>query len=71
MSLKNKSEYEMSEGDEPSHTSGVIGPIKRAVKIRKLGLPLWIWGVSLVIIVLAIWIVVSNSHPTLTPVEQF
>jgi hypothetical protein len=70
-SLKNKSHYEMSSGDEPSQTSGVIGSIKRAMKVRKLGLPLWVWSLSLVIIILATWIVVSNSSPALTPVEQF
>jgi hypothetical protein len=70
-SLKNKSHYEKSSGDEPSQTSGVIGTIMRVMKVRKLGLPLWVWSVSLVIIVLATWIVVSNSSPALTPVEQF
>lgn len=70
-SLKNKSHYEMSSGDEPSHTSGVIGSIKRAVKVRKLGLPLWVWSLSLVVVILVTWIVVTNSSPVLTPVEQF
>jgi len=70
-SVKNKSDYKMSSGDEPSHTSGVIGSMKRVIKVRKLGLPLWIWSFSLVIIMLAIWFVVSNSPPALTPVEQF
>jgi hypothetical protein len=70
-SVKNKSHYEMSSGDEPSHTSGVIGTMKKAMKVKKLGLPLWVWSLSLVIIMLAIWIVVTNSPPALTPVEQF
>jgi hypothetical protein len=70
-SVKNKSSYEMSSGDEPSHTSGVIDSIKRAVKVRKLGLPLWVWSLSLVVVILITWIVVTNSSPAVTPVEQF
>jgi len=69
-SLKNKSHYEMSSGDEPSHTSGVIDTIKKAVKVRKLGLPLWVWSLSLVIVILVTWIVVTNFPPALTPLEQ-
>ena len=70
-SVKNKSHYEMSSGDEPSHTSEVIDTIKRAVKARKFGLPLWVWSLSLVVVILVAWIVVTNSSPVITPVEQF
>jgi hypothetical protein len=70
-SVKNKSDYEMSSGDEPSHTSGVIDKIKRVVNVRKLGLPLWVWSLSLVVVILVTWIVVTNSSPVLTSVEQF
>jgi len=70
-SVKNNSHYEMSSGDEPSHTSGVIDTIRSAAKVRKLGLPLWVWSISLVVVILVAWIVVTNSSPVITPVEQF
>jgi hypothetical protein len=67
---KKKSQYKKSSGDEPGSADGKnISRVRKIVNLRIANVPLWIWGLSsIVLIVGAVWILL-NSHPSLEPAE--
>ena len=72
------SAFEMSTGDEPATASemelvdtGKIaeeGTLTSFVKIKKLGLPLWLWSLIGAGALLVVWLLSSNIRPTIKPV---
>ena len=61
---KDSSYYKKSTGDEPStreDVDNIIGNIIKVMKVKKLSVPLWIWGVATVVVLLTIWILTSNA----------
>lgn len=70
--MTKKSSLKKSTGDEPGQSSwksiSKIVKIARVTKILKV--PLWAWGVGIVVLLLAIWISVSNTPHPAEPVEQ-
>ncbi len=70
--------YKKSTGDEPSHVSemekvdtekNAVVMIKRIMKVKKLGIPVWIWSIIIVVALLAIWFLSSNITPTIEPYD--
>ena len=74
------SSYKKSTGDEPSHVSEMekidteknagVGMIKRIMKVKKLGIPVWIWSFIIVVGLLAIWFLSSNIMPPIEPYDS-
>jgi len=72
------SAFETSTGDEPATASeleqvdtGKIaeeGAITRFMKIKKLGIPLWLWSLIGAGALLVIWLLSSNIRPPIEPV---
>ena len=70
--------YKKSTGDEPSHVSemekidaekNAVVMIKRIMKAKKLGIPVWIWSFIIVVGLLAIWFLSSNIRPPIEPYD--
>ena len=63
-----KEDFEMSVGDESGtdkeSKTGIIDVIS---KTKVLGISLWIWGLLIVAVIIALWIVSSNSP---VPIEH-
>ena len=68
--LTKQSLYKRSSGDEPGSSDGKnISRVKKLVNLRIANVPLWIWGLSsIVLIVGTVWVIL-NSHPSLEPAE--
>jgi hypothetical protein len=74
------SSYKKSTGDEPSHVSEMekidteknagIGMIKRVMKVKKFGIPVWLWSFIIVVGFLAIWLLSSNIMPPIEPYDS-
>jgi hypothetical protein len=66
-----KDDFEESVGDEPgtSDDKSEIGVLEEIVKTKVLGLPLWIWGLIVVAVLVALWILSSNSIQPIEPLE--
>ena len=62
--------FEKSSGDESGTSDGEseIGALKKVAKTKVLGVPLWIWGLLVVAVLVAIWILASNAPQ---PIEQY
>ena len=78
MPMTKGSSYKKSTGDEPSHVSemekidtekNAVVMIKRIMKVKKLGIPVWIWSIIIVVAFLAIWLLSSNIRPTIEPYD--
>jgi len=67
---KNETDFEKSSGDEASTSDGEseIGSLKEVAKTKVLGVPLWVWGLLVVAVLVAIWILASNAPQ---PIEQY
>lgn len=66
-----KEDFEESVGDEAgtSDDESEIGFLKELAKTKVLGVPLWIWGLLVVAVIVALWIVSSNSPHLIEPME--
>jgi len=60
-----------SVGDETgtSDDKSEIGFLKELARTKVFGVPLWIWGLLVVSIIVALWIVSSNSPHPIGPME--
>jgi len=68
--LTKQSLYKKSSGDEPGSSSQKnIGRVKKLVNLRIAKVPLWIWGLSSILLIVATVWVLLNSTPSLEPVE--
>ena len=68
-----KSSFEKSTGDEAGQSNGKgLNKVLNVVKATKiLNVPLWVWSVGVIVLLLAVWILVtSNLQPT-EPIEQY
>lgn len=67
-----KSSFEKSMGDEPSSSGwkSITNVIKKATGSEVLNIPLWIWGIGVVVILFAVWILVTNNSQLTEPIEQ-
>jgi hypothetical protein len=73
------SSFSKSTGDEPSHSSemGHIdheksaqeGVMKRLMTVKKLGIPLWLWGLIGVGGLLILWLISSKIMPPIEPYD--
>jgi hypothetical protein len=77
MPMTKGASYKKSTGDEPSQVSemekidtekNAVVMIKRIMKVKKLGIPVWIWSFIIIIGLLAIWFLSSNIRP---PIEAY
>jgi len=64
--LTKESSYKKSSGDEPGSCN--MDRIKKLVNLRIAKIPLWIWGFSIILLLVAVWVAL-NSFPSLEPVE--
>ena len=66
-----KEDFEESVGDETgtSDDKSEIGFLKELARTKVFGVPLWIWGLLVVSIIVALWIVSSNSPHPIGPME--
>ena len=62
------SSYKKSSGDEAGNNSGMSMIIK-AMKFKKLGIPVWIWSCIIVVGLLAIWLLSSSIMPPIEPYD--
>jgi len=78
MPMTKGASYKKSTGDEPSHVSEIekidteknaVVMIKRIMKVKKLGIPVWIWSFIIIIGLLAIWFLSSNIRPPIEPYD--
>ena len=72
------SSFTKSSGDEPSHVSemekietekNALVMIKKVMKAKKLGIPIWIWSFVIVIVILLICFLSSNTQPSIQPYD--
>ena len=65
------SSFTTSTGDEPGHGPRVstIDAIKQTVTFKRLGIPVWLWGVIVVGGALIVWIIASNAMRPIQPFE--
>ena len=63
--------FTTSTGDEPGHGPRVstIDAIKQTVTFKRLGIPVWLWGVIVVGGALIVWIIASNAMRPIQPFE--
>jgi hypothetical protein len=66
-----KEDFEQSVGDEAgtSDDESETGILKEIAKTKVLGIPLWIWGLMVVAVLVALWILSSNSLQPIEPLE--
>jgi len=66
-----KEDFKESVGDETgtSDDKSEIGFLKELARTKVFGVPLWIWGLLVVSIIVALWIVSSNSPHPIGPME--
>jgi hypothetical protein len=67
------SAFQKSAGDEPGTSDSIVDKAIEAVKTTKiLGVPLWIWGSSVIALtaIALIWLVALNTPQLIEPVEQ-
>jgi hypothetical protein len=66
-----KEDFKKSVGDEASTSDNEseTGILKEIAKTKVFGLPLWIWGLLVVAIIVALWILSSNSLQPIEPLE--
>jgi hypothetical protein len=66
-----KEDFEKSVEDEAatSDDKSETGILTEIVKTKVLGVPLWIWGLLVVAIIVALWILSSNSIEPIEPLE--
>jgi hypothetical protein len=66
-----KEDFEESVGDEAgtSDDESEIGFLKELAKTKVLGVPLWIWGLLVVAVIVALWILSLNSPHPIEPLE--
>jgi hypothetical protein len=69
--LPAKEDFEQSIGDEAgtSDDESETGILKEIAKTKVLGIPLWIWGLMVVAVLVALWILSSNSLQPIEPLE--
>jgi hypothetical protein len=69
--LSVKDDFEESAGDEAgtSDDESETGILTEIVKIKILGVPLWIWGLIVVAVLVVVWILSSNSVQPIEPLE--
>ena len=66
-----KEDFKKSVGDEAgtSDDESGTGILKEIAKSKVLGVPLWIWGLLVVAVIVALWILSSNSPQPIEPME--
>lgn len=65
------STFEKSTGDEPGQSDSIVDKAIESVKTtRILGVPLWIWGSSVIALIIIIWLLTLNAPQPVEPVEQ-
>jgi hypothetical protein len=71
--MTKKSSFEKSTGDEPGQSTWKkIKTLKKiATDTKILKIPLWIWSFGLIVVIFAIWIIVSNNPQPTEPIEQY
>jgi hypothetical protein len=64
-------DFKESVGDEAgtSDDESETGILTEIVKIKVLGVPLWIWGLMVVAVLVVLWILSSNSPQPIEPLE--
>ena len=69
--LKNKSDFKKSSGDEAGSSDGKSekGTLEQIATTKVLGVPLWIWGLLIVAVLVAILILASNTPHPIEPLE--
>jgi hypothetical protein len=69
--LSVKDDFEESVGDEAgtSDDDSETGILTEIVKIKVLGVPLWVWGLMVVAVLVVLWILSSNSPQPIEPLE--
>ena len=69
--ILSKEGFEESVGDEAGTSDGEseIGFLKEFAKAKVLGVPLWIWGLLVVAVIVALLIVASNLPHPIEPLE--
>jgi len=71
MSLVKEDDFKESVGDEAgaSDDKSETGHLTEIVKIKVLGVPLWIWGLTIIAVLIILWILSSNSPRPIEPLE--
>jgi hypothetical protein len=66
-----KDDFEESFGDEAgtSDDESESGILTEIVKIKVLGVPLWIWGLIVIAVLVVLWVLSSNSPQPIEPLE--
>ncbi len=66
-----KDDFKGSVGDEAgtSDDESGTGILKETVRIKVLGVPLWIWGLTIIAVLVILWILSSNSPRPIEPLE--
>jgi len=66
-----KEDFKESVGDEAgtSDDKSETGILTEIVKNKVLGVPLWIWGLLVVAVLVALWLLSSNSLQPIEPLE--
>ena len=68
--LTKQSSYKKSSGDEPGSSDWKnTSRVKKLVNLRIAKVPLWIWGLSSIVLIAAAVYVLLNSVPSLEPAE--
>jgi hypothetical protein len=64
-------DFKESVGDEAgtSDDESETGILTEIVKIKVLGVPLWIWGLIVIAVLVILWILSSNSPRPIEPLE--
>jgi hypothetical protein len=71
MPLVKEDDFKESVGDEAgtSEDKSETGILTEIVKIKVLGVPLWIWGLIVIAVLVILWILSSNSPRPIEPLE--
>jgi hypothetical protein len=71
--MTKKSSFKKSTGDEAGQSNAKgLNKVLNAVKVTKiLNIPLWIWSVGAIVLIIAVWLLVTNSPQPTEPIEHF
>jgi hypothetical protein len=68
-----ESAFQKSTGDEPGTSDSIVDKAIEAVKTTQvLGVPVWIWGCSVIALmaIAVVWLLTQNAPALVEPVEQ-
>ena len=71
--MTKKSSFKKSTGDEAGQSNAKgLNKVLNAMKATKiLNIPLWIWSVGAIVLLIAVWLLVTNSPQPTEPIEHF